>query len=89
MLQFSSVSFFFEFNDWLNHGVNGSGDIKIWSIFDKNPPFTDQQLQALVIEEEFEIIDWPRVFSIEFTPFFEAATETFTHPVYSKIEMDF
>lgn len=63
--------------------------LKIWSIFDKNPPFTDQQLQALVIEEEFEIIDWPRVFSIEFTPFFEAATETFTHPVYSKIEMDF
>tara|TARA_X000000950_G_scaffold289244_1_gene411205 strand:- start:4918 stop:5862 length:945 start_codon:yes stop_codon:yes gene_type:complete len=63
--------------------------LKIWSIFDKNPPFTNQQLEALVIEEEFEIIDWPTVFSIEFTPFFEAATVTFTHPIYSKIEMEF
>ena len=63
--------------------------LRIWSIFDKNPPFTNQQLEALVIEEEFEITDWPKIFSIKFTPFFEAATETFTHPVYSKIEMEF
>lgn len=63
--------------------------IKLWSAFDKNPPFTTQQLQALVVKEEFKIIDWPSIFSIKSTPFKAAISETFCHEEYSKIEMEF
>ena len=63
--------------------------IKIWSLFDKNPPFTTQQLQALVVKEEFDVIDWPSIFLIEPTQFKDAISETFCHPKYSNIEMEF
>lgn len=63
--------------------------LSIWSLFDKNPPFTTQQLNALVVKEEFDIIDWPSIFTTPATPFVDALTETFCHPSYSKIEMDF
>ncbi|MEL0198681.1 MAG: NAD-dependent epimerase/dehydratase family protein [Gammaproteobacteria bacterium] len=63
--------------------------LSIWSIFDKNPPFTTQQLEALVVKEEFDIINWPDIFSIKATPFDSALHETFCHPVYSSIEMEF
>lgn len=63
--------------------------IKIWSLFDKNPPFTTQQLQALVVKEEFDVIDWPSIFLIEPTQFKDAISETFCHPQYSNVEMEF
>lgn len=61
----------------------------IWGMLDKNPPFTTQQLSALVANDEFELIDWPRIFNVPYTPFAEAIEETFCHPVYSKIFMEF
>ena len=63
--------------------------IKTWSLFDKNPPFTTQQLQALVVKEEFDVIDWPSIFLIEPTQFKDAISETFCHPQYSNVEMEF
>ena len=63
--------------------------LKIWALFDKNPPFTADQLQALVAHDEFEVIDWPGIFKIEPTPFDKAIDETFNDPVYSKIVLDF
>ena len=63
--------------------------LSIWAIFDKNPPFTNQQLRALIAHDEFEVIDWPKVFHIQATPFQTALKTTFTHPVYSKIVLDF
>lgn len=60
-----------------------------WSLFDRNPPFTTQQLQALVARDEFEVIDWPGIFGVRSTPFNEAIEETFNHPVYSKIALEF
>ncbi|RSZ43858.1 MULTISPECIES: NAD-dependent epimerase/dehydratase family protein [unclassified Variovorax] len=60
-----------------------------WSLFDRNPPFTTQQLQALVARDEFEVIDWPGIFGVRSTPFNEAVEETFNHPVYSKIALEF
>lgn len=65
------------------------GLIWIWSRFDKNPPFTTQQLAALVARDEFEVIDWPRMFGVRSTPFAEAIDETFNHPKYSHIVMEF
>lgn len=61
----------------------------IWSLFDKNPPFTIQQLQALVAKDEFEVIDWPNIFGVPCTPFKKAIDETFHHPIYSKVVLDF
>lgn len=61
----------------------------VWALFDKNPPFTTQQLQALVAKDEFEVVDWPGMFGVRSTPFAEAIDETFNHPVYSKVALDF
>ena len=55
----------------------------------KDPPFTIHQLRALIIPETFEMIDWPEMFGVRQTPFSEAVDETFNHPVYSKVELDF
>ena len=44
----------------------------LWSLFDRNPPFTTQQLAALVARDEFEVIDWPRIFTARATGFSRA-----------------
>ncbi|MBB3048505.1 nucleoside-diphosphate-sugar epimerase [Litorivivens lipolytica] len=61
----------------------------VWALFDKNPPFTVHQLRALVIDESFEIIDWPGIFNVKATSFEDAVRETFTHPVYSDVVLEF
>jgi nucleoside-diphosphate-sugar epimerase len=61
----------------------------VWALFDKNPPFTTQQLEALVAKDEFEVIDWPGIFSVRSTPFFEALDETFNDARYSQVVLDF
>ena len=61
----------------------------VWALFDKNPPFTTQQLQALVAKDEFEVTNWPETFGVPFTPFEKAIEETFNHPKYSKVVLDF
>jgi nucleoside-diphosphate-sugar epimerase len=61
----------------------------VWGLFDKNPPFTTQQLVALVADDEFEVIDWPGIFGVSYTPFAKAIDETFNNPTYSNIVLDF
>lgn len=61
----------------------------VWALFDRNPPFTTQQLSALVTDDKFEIIDWPTIFNVPSTPFDEAIDKTFSHPQYSKITLEF
>ncbi len=63
--------------------------LRLWALFDKNPPFTADQLQALTAGDEFTVIDWPRIFSIAPTPFATAVQETFGHPIYSKVVLKF
>lgn len=63
--------------------------LKIWAVFDKNPPFTADQLDALVACDEFEVIDWEGEFGVVATRFDDAVDETFCHPTYSKIELEF
>ena len=60
-----------------------------WALFDKNPPFTTQQLTALTADDEFEVIDWPGIFNVPCTPFVEAIEETFNDPTYSNIALEF
>ena len=61
----------------------------VWGCFDKNPPFTTQQLAALVAKDEFEVIDWPGLFGVAYTPFAKALDETFHHPEYGKVVLAF
>lgn len=61
----------------------------IWGLFDKNPPFTTQQLAALSAKDEFEVIDWPGIFGVPYTPFSKAVNETFNDPTYSKVILEF
>jgi len=61
----------------------------LYARFDRNPPFTTNQLEALVIPEVFPIIDWPQIFGVEETPLLQALGETFQDTRYSHIVLDF
>jgi nucleoside-diphosphate-sugar epimerase len=61
----------------------------MWGLFDKNPPFTTQQLEALIAKDEFEVIDWPGIFGVQSTPFEAALDQTLNHPVYSHVVLEF
>jgi uncharacterized protein YbjT (DUF2867 family) len=63
--------------------------LKTWALFDRNPPFTADQLKALVAHDEFEVIDWPRIFGVTATPFAKALDETFNDPAYGQVVLDF
>lgn len=63
--------------------------LSTYALFDRNPPFTTKQLQALVTPEEFEVIDWPGIFNVTSTPLKQALKETFQDPVNSKIVLEF
>ena len=63
--------------------------LKVYGLIDRNPPFTTSQLAALVIPETFEVIDWPSIFGVPATPIATALRETFQHPVYSKVVLEF
>lgn len=63
--------------------------LKTWALFDKEPPFTADQLKALVAHDEFEEIDWPSIFDVKQTPFQEAINKTFNDPEYSKVVLEF
>lgn len=60
-----------------------------WALFDKTPPFTTQQLAALVAKDEFEVIDWPGMFGVPYTPFVKAIDETFNDARYNHIILEF
>ena len=60
-----------------------------YALFDRDPPFTTKQLEALVTPDVFEVIDWPGIFGVTATPLHRALEQTFQHPVYSKIVLEF
>ena len=60
-----------------------------WGFFDRNPPFTTQQLAALTASDEFEVIDWPGIFGVASTPFATAIDETFNDAVYGNVVLAF
>jgi uncharacterized protein YbjT (DUF2867 family) len=63
--------------------------LRAWAVLDRNPPFTTQQLEALVAPDEFELIDWPAIFGVQATPFARAVDLSFNHPVYSRVVLEF
>jgi nucleoside-diphosphate-sugar epimerase len=60
-----------------------------YGMFDRDPPFTTKQLEALVTPDVFEVIDWPGIFGVKATPLHRALEHTFQHPQYSKIVLEF
>jgi nucleoside-diphosphate-sugar epimerase len=61
----------------------------VYALFSKDPPFTTQQLEALVADDQFELIPWWDIFEVESTPFEQAMNETFNDPEYSKYILEF
>lgn len=60
-----------------------------YALYDKDPPFTTKQLEALVTPDVFEVIDWPGIFGVRATPLREAMMETFRDPRYSAVALEF
>jgi nucleoside-diphosphate-sugar epimerase len=65
------------------------GLLKLYALFDRDPPFTTKQLEALVTPDIFEVIDWPSIFGVKATPLRTALEQTYRDPVYSKIVLEF
>ena len=63
--------------------------LKIYAVFSSNPPFTTDQLEALMAKDEFEVIPWWETFNTNATPFKQAIQETFCDEQYSKIILEF
>ncbi len=63
--------------------------LKTYAVFDRDPPFTTKQLKALSTPDVFDVIDWPSIFSVPATPLEEALRETYNHPEYSKVFLEF
>ncbi len=63
--------------------------LRTYALFDRNPPFTVNQLKALVVPDVFEVIDWPGIFGVKPTPLSEALRETFLDPTYSGVVLEF
>jgi nucleoside-diphosphate-sugar epimerase len=65
--------------------------VLLWTygLFDRDPPFTTKQLKALVTPDVFEVIDWPGIFGVKPTALRRALEQTFRHPEYSKIVLEF
>ncbi len=61
----------------------------LYAKFDRDPPFTVNQLEALVIPEVFPVIDWPTIFGVAETPLKQALEETYRDPRYAQIVLDF
>ena len=60
-----------------------------YALFSKNPPFTTQQLEALVADDQFELIPWWDIFEVESTSFEDAMCETFYDSTYSQYVLEF
>ncbi len=60
-----------------------------YGLLSRDPPFTTKQLEALVTPELFPVTDWPATFGVTATPLRAALRETFAHPEYSQIALEF
>ena len=65
------------------------GLLKLYGLFDRDPPFTTKQLEALVAPDIFEVIDWPAIFGVSATPLRAALERTYCDPIYSKLVLEF
>jgi len=62
--------------------------LKTYALFVRNPPFVADQLDALMAGDYFTGDPMAENFGFSPTPFAEALTETFTHPIYSSVVLE-
>ena len=63
--------------------------LQLWALISRQPAFTRSQLKALTAGDEFDVIDWPGIFSVIPTSLAEALRVTFQDPRFSQVEMPF
>lgn len=63
--------------------------LTVYALFSSKPPFTTQQLKALVTPDEFVVIPWWEIFDVPATPFATAVRETFGPSPYKNIVLEF
>lgn len=63
--------------------------LQVWALISRQPAFTRSQLKALTAGDEFEVIDWPGIFSVTPTPLANALRITYQDSRYSSVEMPF
>jgi nucleoside-diphosphate-sugar epimerase len=63
--------------------------LSLYALVDRDPPFTTKQLKALATPDEFEVIDWPRIFDVRSTPLAEALQLTFNDARYGDLALEF
>ncbi|TVQ86541.1 MAG: NAD-dependent epimerase/dehydratase family protein [Deltaproteobacteria bacterium] len=56
-----------------------------YALVSSSPPFTRDQLAALVAGDHFHGVDLDQTFGVSPTPFEQAMRETLTHPVYAQV----
>ena len=63
--------------------------LQLWALVAKQPAFTRSQLAALTAGDEFEVINWPVIFSVPPTPLADALRMTYQDPRFSAVEIPF
>ena len=63
--------------------------LAIYGTFDRDPPFTPSQLDALATPDDFELIPWWDIFGVRATPFATAIRETFGPGQYRDVVLEF
>ena len=63
--------------------------LQLWALISRQPAFTRSQLKALTAGDEFDVIDWPGIFSVTPTPLADALRITYQDSRYSTVEMPF
>ena len=56
--------------------------IWLYGIFSSNPPFTVDQLRALINNDVFPLDPWWKIFKIKPTPLDDALKETFSNKLF-------
>jgi nucleoside-diphosphate-sugar epimerase len=63
--------------------------LQVYALFDRDPPFTASQLDALATPDEFKLIPWWDIFGVTSTPFAAAVRETFGPGPYRDVVLEF
>ena len=63
--------------------------LQLWALISRQPAFTRSQLKALTAGDEFEVIDWPGIFSVTPTSVAEALRATYQDSRFGHVEMPF
>jgi uncharacterized protein YbjT (DUF2867 family) len=63
--------------------------LRAYALFDRDPPFTTKQLEALVAPDEFELIPWWDLFGVASTPLDAAVAQAFGPGPYRDVVLEF